>query len=108
MAAAFDRSQARALAGGRGWRDRNTFFLLGDDEALGRVLRFAQWPAWIDPVLERVRRDPRLLEILAPLIGRDLKQIINQLHWKDRKSTRLNSSHYCASRMPSSALKKKL
>src|SRR3546814_8536981 len=25
----------------------------------------------------------------------------------DRKSTRLNSSHYCASRMPSSALKKK-
>src|SRR3546814_10725555 len=24
----------------------------------------------------------------------------------DRKSTRLNSSHYCASRMPSSALKK--
>src|SRR3546814_5043166 len=29
--------------------------------------------------------------------------------WKkgDRKSTRLNSSHYCASRMPSSAWKKK-
>src|SRR3546814_2794677 len=26
---------------------------------------------------------------------------------EDRKSTRLNSSHYCASRMPSSALKKK-
>src|SRR3546814_10249970 len=25
----------------------------------------------------------------------------------DRKSTRLNSSHYCASRMPSSAYKKK-
>src|SRR3546814_2771100 len=23
--------------------------------------------------------------------------------WEDRKSTRLNSSHYCASRMPSSA-----
>src|SRR3546814_2129180 len=57
MAAAFDRIQARALAGGRSWRDRNTFFLLGDDEKLGRVLRFAQWPAWIDPVLERVRRD---------------------------------------------------
>src|SRR3546814_10465205 len=26
----------------------------------------------------------------------------------DRKSTRLNSSHYCASRMPSSACKKKI
>src|SRR3546814_680194 len=38
--------------------------------------------SWIDPALERVRRDPRLLEILAPLLGGDLKQIINQLHWK--------------------------
>src|SRR3546814_3084948 len=28
-------------------------------------------------------------------------------HAGDRKSTRLNSSHYCASRMPSSACKKK-
>src|SRR3546814_6765802 len=28
-------------------------------------------------------------------------------HDLDRKSTRLNSSHYCASRMPSSAIKKK-
>src|SRR3546814_7188697 len=29
-------------------------------------------------------------------------------HGADRKSTRLNSSHSCASRMPSSACKKKL
>src|SRR3546814_7922541 len=28
--------------------------------------------------------------------------------WQDRKSTRLNSSHNCASRMPSSACKKKI
>src|SRR3546814_8913555 len=53
MAAAFDRIQARALAGGRSWRDRNTFFLLGDDEKLGRVLSFAQWPAWLTPALDR-------------------------------------------------------
>ena len=26
-----------------------------------------------------------------------------ELHYKDRKSTRLNSSHRCTSRMPSSA-----
>jgi len=26
--------------------------------------------------------DPRVLEVLAPLLGRDLKQIINQMHWK--------------------------
>ncbi|MGF1592143.1 MAG: phytanoyl-CoA dioxygenase family protein [Kiloniellaceae bacterium] len=82
IAGAFDRIHARAMVGGRSWRDRNTFFRMADDEKLGRVLRLAQWASWIDPVLERVRRDPRLLDILEPLIGRDLKQIINQLHWK--------------------------
>src|SRR3546814_2395037 len=30
----------------------------------------------------------------------------NRIRRQDRKSTRLNSSHYCASRMPSSACKK--
>ncbi|WP_299620579.1 phytanoyl-CoA dioxygenase family protein [Pelagibius sp.] len=82
MAAAFDRLQARALAGGRNWRDRNTFFCLADDPRKGRILRYVQWPGWIDETLERVRRDPRLLAILEPLIGGDLKQIINQMHWK--------------------------
>ena len=82
MAAAFDRIRARALAGGRSWRDRNIYFCVDQDSETGPVLRYTQWTAWLEPDLERVRRDPRLLEILAPLIGRDLKQIINQLHWK--------------------------
>lgn len=82
MAAAFDRVHARALAHGRSWRHRNTLFRLDEDETLGRIVRFAQWPAWIDETLERVRRDPRLLAVLAPLLGHDLKQIINQMHWK--------------------------
>jgi ectoine hydroxylase-related dioxygenase (phytanoyl-CoA dioxygenase family) len=33
-------------------------------------------------VLEGIRRDPRFLRLLEPLLGRDIKQIINQLHWK--------------------------
>lgn len=82
MAAAFDRIQDRALAGGRSWRDRNVFFCMAEEPGHGRVLRYAQWIAWLDPVLEQVRRDPRLFAILEPLIGRDIKQIINQLHWK--------------------------
>ena len=64
------------------YRDRNVFFRIAHDENLGRVVRLVQWPSYFDPVLERYRRDPRLLDILAPLIGADLKQIINQLHWK--------------------------
>lgn len=82
LADAFDRIHAEAMARGRSWRDRNTLFRMADDAALGRVLRFVQWPGWLDVTLERVRRDPRLLAILEPLIGRDLKQIINQMHWK--------------------------
>ena len=69
MADAFDRIHDRALAGGRNWRDRNTFFCLADDSTKGKILRYVQWPGWIDPTLEEVRRDPRMLEILAPLIG---------------------------------------
>ena len=82
MAAAFGRIHEEAMAKGRNWRDRNTFFCLADDAALGRIVRYVQWPGWIDETLERVRRDPRMLGLLEPLIGRDLKQIINQMHWK--------------------------
>jgi ectoine hydroxylase-related dioxygenase (phytanoyl-CoA dioxygenase family) len=41
-----------------------------------------QWPSYHQPVLNRVRLDPRFAELLEPLIGGDLKQIINQVHWK--------------------------
>src|SRR3546814_6593466 len=44
----------------------------------------------------------------AGVLGRflpDFGRVVAQM--QDRKSTRLNSSHYCASRMPSSACKKK-
>ncbi len=82
MAAAFDRIHAQASALGRSWRHRNVHFRLADDAALGRIVRFAQWPAWIDEDLAAVRCDPRLLAILEPLIGGNLKQIINQMHWK--------------------------
>ncbi len=82
LAQAFDRIHARAMALGRSWRDRNIFFRMAEDKALGPILRYAQWVAWIDGTLESIRRDPRILAILEPLVGRDLKQIINQLHWK--------------------------
>ena len=39
----------------------------------------------------------------APVISASLTPAPNSAGWKDRKSTRLNSSHYSRSRMPSSA-----
>jgi hypothetical protein len=82
MAAAFDRHWAIGMGHGASWRHGNLFYRLGQDAALGNVVKMVQWPAYEDALLERVRRDPRWLELLGPLLGQDIKQIINQLHWK--------------------------
>src|SRR4029079_19286174 len=39
-------------------------------------------PSSPQPNLNRVRLDTRFAELLEPLIGPDLKQIIHQVHWK--------------------------
>lgn len=82
IAAAFDREYAAGLAHGRSFRHGNLYYRVRKDPVLGPVVRLAQWPSYHDPVLARVRTDKRILNLLEPLLGRDLKQIINQLHWK--------------------------
>lgn len=74
---AVDEVEAVALANGRSFRHGNLHYRLVD----GRV-RMAQWPSWAHPALDALRLDARFARLLAPLIGGDLKQIINQLHWK--------------------------
>ncbi len=79
---AFDRVYARAVAHQKSFRHQNVYFRIARDSRLGRIVRFAQWPSYFDIVLDRYRTDARMLEIIEPLIGSDIKQIINQLHWK--------------------------
>lgn len=79
---AFDRERANALGHGRSFRHGNLYYRIGQATGQPPILRMAQWPSYHDPDLEAVRRDPRWLPVLGPLIGRNLKQIINQLHWK--------------------------
>ena len=79
---AFDRIHARALAHGRSFRHQNVFYRLARDANLGTVVRLAQWCAYFDETLARYRTDDRMRRIVEPLIGGDVKQIINQLHWK--------------------------
>ena len=79
---AFDRVYALGLGHRASFRHQNVLFRLADDRRLGRIVRLVQWPAYFDPVLARCRTDRRLLQILAPLLGDNLKQIINQMHWK--------------------------
>ena len=82
LAAAFDRQWQVGMSHRASFRHGNLFYRQGKDAALGKIVRLVQWPSYADPVLERARRDPRWLALLEPLIGRDIKQIINQLHWK--------------------------
>jgi ectoine hydroxylase-related dioxygenase (phytanoyl-CoA dioxygenase family) len=82
LVTAFDRIWQEGLVHPKSFRNGNVFFRIADDPRLGRVLRYMQWPSYFDPVLDRFGKDPRILAILEPLLGPDLKQIINQLHWK--------------------------
>lgn len=82
LRAAFDRIWAQGVRFGATFRHANVLFAFGQDPALGPILRMAQWPAYFDAVLDKFRLDRRLYEIVRPLLGSDVKQIINQLHWK--------------------------
>ena len=78
------------------------FFAPGSSTKGGRDMdlfdRFAGNDSW---------HTRRLLEYAATLteeqLDRPLSTVVELLPWRDRKSTRLNSSHQCLSRMPSSA-----
>jgi len=82
IARAFERHWAHGLSHPKTFRHGNLLYRLGRDPKLGPIVRLVQWPSYGDRLLERVRRDPRYFAILAPLLGPDIKQIINQLHWK--------------------------
>ncbi len=82
LAKAFDRHWAMGMSYRTNFRHSNLFYRLGHDPRLGKIVRLVQWPSYGDPVLEQFRRDARLFQILEPLLGRDIKQIVNQMHWK--------------------------
>lgn len=83
IATAADQVHAEGIAHGRSFRHGNLFYNVAPaSDGDAPTVRMAQWPSYHQPVLNAVRTDPRIAAVLAPLIGGDLKQIINQLHWK--------------------------
>jgi ectoine hydroxylase-related dioxygenase (phytanoyl-CoA dioxygenase family) len=83
ISAEADKVYAAGLKHHASFRDRNLYFEVIDDPAVGRrIVAQAHWFSWINPRLEALRRDPRIGRILEPLLGRDIKQIANQIHWK--------------------------
>jgi ectoine hydroxylase-related dioxygenase (phytanoyl-CoA dioxygenase family) len=65
------------------YRDKNLLFeVLDDPKANRRVVLQAHWTAWLSPLLERIRRSEKYFAVLEPFLGRDIKQITHQVHWK--------------------------
>ncbi|MFW6599381.1 phytanoyl-CoA dioxygenase family protein [Propionibacteriaceae bacterium Y2011] len=89
---------------GRTWRKQNTVIWVDEDRETGTTVRGMQWPSYHDAVMDKFRTDPRLLQIIEPLIGDSVKQIINQVHWKRPGSRTTWPLHRdVRSRQPSSA-----
>lgn len=82
IGAAINQIYDEGVAHGRSFRHGNLFYNVGPDATGAPTVRMAQWPSYHQPVLNAVRLDPRFAALLAPLLGGDIKQIINQLHWK--------------------------
>jgi len=82
MAAAADQLHAEGVAHGRSFRHGNLFYNVAAGEAGEPLVRMVQWPSYHQHIMNRFRLDRRLSQILEPLLGSDLKQIINQVHWK--------------------------
>jgi ectoine hydroxylase-related dioxygenase (phytanoyl-CoA dioxygenase family) len=82
LATAFDRLQTETRQYLTTYRHRNFLVVKRNDVQLGSVLRMVQWPAYTNAVFERYRVDGRLFDLVAPLIGRDFKQIVNECIWK--------------------------
>jgi hypothetical protein len=82
IGAALDQLYAEGVSHGRCFRHANLFYNVAREGAGEPLVRMVQWPSYHQPVLNRVRLDRRFVRLLEPLIGNDLKQIINQVHWK--------------------------
>ena len=65
------------------YRYKNVLYeILPESYAGRRYVLQAHWIAWVSPLFERLRRDPRVLAVMEPLLGPDIKQVAQQIHWK--------------------------
>ncbi|HYW17529.1 MAG TPA: phytanoyl-CoA dioxygenase family protein [Allosphingosinicella sp.] len=83
IGAAADQIHSEALRHGRSFRHGNLFYNVGAGAGGEPEVRMVQWPSYHQPILNGVRLDRRMAQLLEPLLGADLKQIINQIHWKE-------------------------
>ena len=65
------------------YRDGNLNFTILPEADFGqRYVLQAAWMSWISSVFERFRRNDSFGHLLAQILGPDVKQIAQQIHWK--------------------------
>ena len=84
LRAAVDQVYEEAMKHRCTFRHRNLAYeILNDPGAGKKVVLQSYWASWVNPELEAQRRHPRYLEVLEPLLGCNVKQMANQIHWKE-------------------------
>lgn len=96
LASAFEELKAYASQFDSTYRDKNQLYVYqwGESTDRNKLLRFVKWPSYRFPVFERFRTDPRLLEIIRPLLGDNIKQITNQAAWKEPGDPRTSYGYH--------------
>ena len=79
---AADQIHAEGVRRGRSFRHGNLLYNVVAGAEGQPLVRMVQWPSYHQAELNRVRLDVRIARLIEPLVGRDAKQIINQVHWK--------------------------
>lgn len=76
------------------YRHKNLLYVIQKDPKLGKVLRFCQWPSYTNEVFEKYRTDLRYYNLLKPLLGENIKQVINQIIWKTPGSAQTSYGYH--------------
>ena len=82
IAAATDQLYGEGVGHGRSFRHGNLYYDVAAAPDGEPLVRMVQWPSYHQQAMNRLRLDRRIARLMEPLIGPDLKQIINQVHWK--------------------------
>ncbi len=71
----------------------NFYGVVEEDPNVGLNVRAAMLVAMLEPDLDKLRTDLRMLELVRPLLGDTLRQVTNQLHWKTPGSRMIIQMH---------------
>lgn len=99
--------RARGLRRSRTESGEPAKWLVASAEGYEPVIRGVQNVHRISSPFERVRTEPRILDIIGPIIGEDIKSVVTTLFWKPpgEKRTAIAYHQDCAFRRPAESFR---